>query len=70
MPYDIHLLPGKKSYIDDGGKLLALVRETWPDAMREGACGTMSFTSGNLLVGEAWMHPRKPGWWYRIREKH
>jgi hypothetical protein len=48
---------------------LSFIREVWPGALREGACGTMSFTSGDLLVAEAWMHPRKPGWWCRILPK-
>ena len=67
MPSDIHMLPGDKKYIENGDEILRLVREKWPGAMREGACGTMSFTCQGQLVGEAWISPR--GWWYRIAER-
>lgn len=71
MPSDIHSLPDKRRYVDARSEreLINIVRDRYPDAMASGACGTWAFHVGSELVAEAWIHPRKPGWWLRIKAR-
>jgi hypothetical protein len=64
------MLPEKKFYFSEESRemLINIVRKYYPNAMAEGACGSYSFYVGSRLVAEAWIHPRKPGWWMRIKD--
>lgn len=63
---DLHMVDGRKIYVDGLDTALVLVRKRFPNAMREASLGAASFSVGNILVAEAWLHSRKPGWWLRI----
>jgi hypothetical protein len=69
MPYDLHMLPGKRRFVPGDVDLIDYVRAKFPGAMTEGACGTRSFTIDGELVAECWLHPTRNGWWVRLKEK-
>ena len=66
---DAHLVvSGTACYVGDvdRSELISRVRKLYPKAMMEGSCGAWSFTVGDKIVAEAWLHRTKPGWRLRI----
>lgn len=66
MPSDIHQLKGTKKYFEDFDDLFNYARTIYPKLIRQGSVGSWSFYYENNLVGEAWLHRTKPGWWLRL----
>jgi hypothetical protein len=74
MPSDIHMLEGPKVYCEDLDVVFAKVREIYPQFFREGAVGSYHFYlqkegEEKKIIGEAWLHRTKPGWWLRLIKK-
>ena len=63
----MRMLEGKKQYVEDIQNALNLVREKFPGATKEGSLCSYSFWHEKILVGEAWSHRTKIGWWLRIK---
>jgi hypothetical protein len=65
---DIHSLPGPKNYFETFEDAITEIARVYPVTRREGSVGAWHWTVGDEIVAEAWIHPRKPGWWVRIKK--
>jgi len=68
-------LPGKKVYVETVEEAHKIVREAYPNAYREGQINHWLWSenwdaSNPTWVAEAWGHPRKPGWWLKVRKEN
>lgn len=64
---DLNSFPGKKIRVDSIEQALEKVRETYPDATKEGSIGAYSFSKDGETIAEMWL-ARKEGWWLRIKK--
>lgn len=62
----MHQLKGTKKYFSDLKDAIAYAQTIYPKIYREGSVGSWSFYYEEKLVGEAWLHRTKPGWWLRL----
>ena len=65
---DVNLTVGFKRYYDDLDDAISLIKVKFPRARREGSIGAWSWSIGDVVVAEAWLHATRPGWWVRIGE--
>lgn len=65
---DVHSVEGKKVYYDDLDVALEGIRKIYPTATKQGSVGAWSWSVGDMIVAEAWLHRDRPGWWVRIKK--
>lgn len=59
-------LKTKRLYIETIEEAHLLVVQSYPNAIRHGSVGSWSWHVGDNIVAEAWVHPRKAGWWFKL----
>jgi hypothetical protein len=64
---DVHGVTGKKQYVEHLEEGIEIVRKVYPTARKEGSIGAWHWAVGDVIVAEAWLHARKPGWWVRVK---
>lgn len=64
---DAKMTTGPKRYTESFDDIQAAVRAVYPKTRREGSVGCWSWAADGWIVAEAWVHPTKPGWSYRIK---
>lgn len=65
---DAKLTTGPKRYYEDLEAAFPVVSKLYPSARREGSIGAWSWSIGDEIVAEAWLHATRPGWWVRIKK--
>lgn len=64
---DARLISGPKTYYEDLERAWEVVQKLYPAARKQGSIGAWSWSIGDEIVAEAWLHAVKPGWWVRIK---
>lgn len=61
-------IPSPRRYLanDDFTGLRAEIERLHPGAVPNGSCGCWVWLIGEKVVAEAWLAPRKPGWYFKI----
>jgi hypothetical protein len=62
---DAKLVQGKKRYFEDLEEFHRELMSIYGSLNRQGSVGAWSWSLGEVVVAEAWIHATKPGWWCR-----
>lgn len=66
---DMHFLKDKKISVASVEEALAIVRQKYPSAYKQGAVCSWSFFVDKEMVAESWIkHGKSTGWWLRIKQ--
>jgi hypothetical protein len=67
------MVKGEKRYVETTAAALRIIRATLgDDVFASGSFGAWHYykkqSGERIVVGEAWIHRTRPGWWLRISE--